>query len=231
LAETAHAAAPGAPAAIEHSWTQRLLAWAKDHRQAVGYAAGAALVLAAVVAWNYLSTRRSELVAGDQLQQAQVALEARNLPLAASEFARIRENYAGTRAAEQASLLLAQVRLLQGQPQQAIDVLREFARSASAAYRGQAHGLLGAAYDNVGQYAEAGREYRAAADAIGLPSLAAQFLSDAGRAYVTAGDTAQARAAYERIVRELGDTPSAPEATVRLGELSKGAIELPKKSE
>ena len=230
MAETAHAAAPSAPGAIQDSWAERLVAWAKGHRQAVGYAAGAAIVIAIVVGWSILSSRRSELVAGDQLQQAQVALEARNMPLAASEFARIRENYAGTRAAEQATLLLAQVRLLQGQPQQAIDVLRDFARAASAAYRGQAHGLLAAAYENVGQNAEAGREYQAAADAIGLPSLQAQYLSDAGRAFAAAGDTVQARAAYEKIVRDLSETLPATEATLRLGELTKGSAEIPRKN-
>ena len=55
------------------------------------------------------------------MRQARLAFEQENDPLAASEFARIRENYSGSRAAEQATLLLAQTRLLQGQAQQALD--------------------------------------------------------------------------------------------------------------
>ena len=225
LAETAQAAAP-----VRHGdddTMHRLLGWARGHRNVVTYGAAGLAVAAALLGWNLFASRRSEAAAGEQLQQARAAFEQRNLPLAASEFARIRENYSGTRAAEEATLLLGQARLLQGQPQQAIDVLTGFAGSASDAYRAQAYGLLGAAYENVARAADAGAAYQRAADATDLPSFAAQFLSDAGRAWVVAGDTAKAVAAYQRIVRDLSETGSVNEATVRLGELTKGTVTLP----
>lgn len=225
LAETAQTATPVRPA--DEDTIHRLLQWARGHRNLVGYGATALAVAAVLVGWNRFASGRSEAAAGEQLQQARAALEQRNLPLAASEFARIRENYSGTRAAEEATLLLGQARLLQSQPQQAIDVLSGFAGSASDAYRAQAYGLLGAAYENVARAADAGAAYQRAADASELPSFAAQFLSDAGRAWVAAGDTAKAVAAYQRIVRDLSATGSVNEATVRLGELTKGAVTLP----
>jgi len=205
----------------------RLIGWVQAHRQATSYAVVALVVAAALVWWNLLASRRAEEAAGDQLRQARIAFEQENYPLAASEFARIRENYSGSRAAEQATLLLAQTRLLQGQGQQAVDVLEGFSRSASSAYRAQAFGLLGAGYENLGNAARAAEAFEAAAGATDFPSLRAQFLSDAGRAWVTAGDTAKAVAAYQRILRDLSATGSAPEATVRLGELTKGAAAIP----
>jgi tetratricopeptide (TPR) repeat protein len=225
LAETAQAAAPARHGGDDT--VHRLLEWARGHRNLVTYGLGGLVVAAALVAWNLVSTRRSEEAAGEQLQQARAAFEQRNLPLAASEFARIRENHSGTRAAAEATLLLAQSRLLQGQPQQAIDVLTGFAGSADEAYRAQAWGLLGAAYEEIGRVRDAATAYQRAADASQLPSYEAQFLSDAGRTWVAAGDTAQAVATYQRIVRDLSETGSVAEATVRLGELTKGSVTLP----
>jgi hypothetical protein len=52
-----------------------------------------------------------------------------------------------------------------------------------------------------------------------MPFLRAQYLSDAGRAWLAAGDSARARAAYEEIVTKLDSTGTAFEAKERLGEL------------
>jgi hypothetical protein len=52
-----------------------------------------------------------------------------------------------------------------------------------------------------------------------MPFERAQFLSDAGRAWLAARDTARAIAAYEEVVTKLDSTGSAFEAKVRLGEL------------
>src|SRR2546422_786653 len=62
-----------------------------------------------------------------------------------------------------------------------------------------------------------------AADAAPYPFLRAQFLSDAGRAWLAAGDTAKAIAAYQTIAQQLDSTSAAVEAKVRIGELTKGA--------
>jgi len=205
----------------------RLVRWAQSHRQAVTYGVAAVVVAAGLVGWNQVASRRSEEAAGEQLRQARLAFEQENYPLAASEFARIRENYSGSRAAEQATLLLAQTRLLQGQAQQAVDVLEGFSGSASAVYRAQAFGLLGASYENAGQPGRAAEAFEQAARSADLPSMQAQFLSDAGRAWTAAADTEKAVAAYQRIVRDLSKTAGVAEATVRLGELTKGAAVVP----
>src|SRR6266567_2766256 len=80
-------------------------------------------------------------------------------------------------------------RLLQGQSQQAVEVLRDFAPSAGAAFRAQAYGLLGAAYENLGKPREAAAAYQTGAERARMGFLKAQMLSDAGRAWVAAGDT------------------------------------------
>ncbi len=181
------------------------------------------VIAAGLFGWKLLSTRQSERTASQQLNAARFALDAKNFALAASELSRITENYSGTRSANEASVLLAQVRLAQGQSQQAIQVLKDFAPGAAPAYQAQAYGLLGAAYENLAHSTEAGEAYEEAARNTRMPFLKAGFLSDAGRAWLSAGDTARARRAYQEIVTKLDSTASAYEAKARLGELTKGA--------
>jgi len=200
-----------------------LIAWITRHRRPVTWVAGILILGAGFFGWNLLSTRQSERVASQQLSSARFALESKNYALAASELARITENYSGSRSASEASILLAQTRLAQGQNQQAIDVLKKFAPDAPADYRAQAYGLLGAAYENVEHPKEAAESYAQAAQVARLPFARAQFLSDEGRAWLAARDTARAIAAYQEIVAKLDSTGSAFEAKVRLGELQPGS--------
>jgi len=212
------------PAVQDNDALARAVAWIKAHRQLSLWVAVVLVVGGGLLWWNALSTRQSEQNAGRALSSARLAFESRNFPLASSELSRIIANYSGTHAAQEANLLLAQVRLAQGQNQSAIDLLRRFAPDAGREFRAQAYGLLGGAYENVAHPKEAAAAYQLAAEAASMPFLRAQFLSDAGRAWTTAGDTAKAVAAYREIVTKLDSTNSVMEAKVRLGELTRGVV-------
>ena len=199
-----------------------LVQWIKGHRQASGYV-GILVGLGAVLfVWNLWSTRTAERTAGARLEQARLAVDSRNFKLAASELSQVVENYAGTLAAQEATILLAQAYLGQGQSQQAIALLKRFAPGAGKAYQAQAYGLLGAAYENVAHPKDAADAYQRASEAARFPFLRAQFLSDAGRAWVAAGDTTRALAAYRAISEGADSSGAAIEAKVRIGELTRG---------
>ena len=202
---------------------EKLTGWAGRNRRQLSWGFGILVVAGGLFGWKLVSTRQSERIASQELNSARFALESKNYGLAASELARIRENYSGTRSANEASILLAQVRLGQGQSQQVIELLKQVAPEAHADYRSQAYGLLGAAYENVGHPKEAADAYEAAAGHARLPFQRAQFLSDAGRAWLAAGDTVHARSNYREIVTNLDSTTTAVEAKVRLGELDRGS--------
>jgi tetratricopeptide (TPR) repeat protein len=195
----------------------------KGHPQTAGAIVAVLIAAGGLVWWNMISRSRTEAAAGERLGQARLAFESRNYPLAGSELSQIVENYAGTRAAGEAELLLAQVRMAQGQGQQAIDLLKKFAPAAGTAFQAQAYGLLGAAYENAGRPRDAAEAYEQGAAAAPFSFLKAQYLSDAGRTWVTAGDTAKALAAYATIVGKMDSTATIVEARVRIGELTKGA--------
>ena len=212
------------PAVQDNDALARVIAWIKAHRQFSLWVAVVLVVGGGLLWWNALSTKQSEQNAGRALSSARLAFESRNFPLASSELSRIIANYSGTHAAQEANLLLAQVRLAEGQHQSAIELLRRFAPDAGREFRAQAYGLLGGAYENVAHPKEAAAAYQLAAEAATMPFLRAQFLSDAGRAWTTAGDTAKAVAAYREIVAKLDSTNSVMEAKVRLGELTRGVV-------
>jgi predicted negative regulator of RcsB-dependent stress response len=206
-------------AASHEDRAEALLGWVGRHKNGVTWTVAIVLLGIALLAWRQITNRQSERVASQQLNSARLALDSKNYPLAASELSRISANYAGTRSANEATILLAQTRLAQGQAQQAIEVLKAYASGAPAEYQAQAFGLLGAAYENIGHPKEAADAYQQAASAAEMPFLKGQFLSDAGRTWLASGDTVRAKAAYQEIVTKLDSTSVAFEAKERLGEL------------
>jgi tetratricopeptide (TPR) repeat protein len=218
--------ATGRPGVEESTALSWLTGWIRSHRRATGYVGVFVAIAAALFAWNFISGKTAERSAGRQLAQGRLALDSKNFPLAASVLSQVVENYSGTHAAQEGSMLLAQVRLAQGQVKQAIDVLQRAAPQADKYFRAQTYGLLGAAYENALQPKDAAAAYEAAAGAALYPFLRAQFLSDAGRSWLAAGDTSKAIAAYRVIAEKLDSTSTAGEAKVRLGELTKGAAGL-----
>jgi predicted negative regulator of RcsB-dependent stress response len=179
------------------------------------------VVVAAVGVWFVREYReRKELAAQSALDAARAAVQANNLPLAASDLGRIVSSYRGTRTADEAAILLAQVRTLQGQPAVAAEELqRAIEQGFTDLYRAPAYGLLGTALEDAGRPLDAAAAYEAAASHAWYEFLKVQYLNDAGRAYAAAGDTARAIAVYRRVVTEFGDSEGATESRVRLAEL------------
>ena len=211
-----------APGAQRPSASDRLVGWFKAHRTITSWIIGIVVVGAGIYIWQLSTNRRLEEVASRDLQGARFAFDNQNYPLAVNELTKVIANYSGTNAAAEAKILMANARMQQNQPQQAVTVLKDFAPGAPQAYRAQAYGLLGAAYENLGQPRAAAEAYENGSAAARLDFLKAQMLSDAGRAWTTAGETAKAVAAYRRILKEFAKEGIAGEAKVRLGDLTKG---------
>ena len=87
-------------------------------------------------------------------------------------------------------------------------------------YEFENHYFLGLMYQFLDRLQEAAAAYQAASDAADTPYLKADFLIQAGRAWGSAGDTAKAMAAYQRILDDFGEMPAVTEAKVRLSELT-----------
>ena len=199
-------------------------AFAARNARSLAIGGGAVLLLvAAGWLWN-TSARRKEAFAAQALGQAKVAAESGNLPLAASDLARLAERFGGTRAADEAAILLSQVRLLQGQRDIAINDLQRFVRSRRPDHvLASAYVLLGNALEDGARLREAGESYRQAAAHAELDFLKAGYLLDAGRVLAAAGDSTGARAAYGEVLERFGELDQSAEAWVRMAEIG-GAV-------
>ena len=189
-------------------------------------AAGVVVLLLGLVVWLVLASgRRKEEFAARSLNQARATAEAGNLPLASSELQRLIETYRGTDAATEAVITLNQVRMVNGQSELAAVGLRDFlAKKPPQKYLAPASALLGTALENSKRPAEAAEAFVNASKSADLEYLKARYLIDAGRAYRSAGKTAQAEAAYREVIQKYPKSSSFTEAQVRLAEMTGGKM-------
>lgn len=184
---------------------------------------GAAVVaVAAVAVWFVITSgQRKEAFAAQALEQARSTAEQGNIGDAVQQFEKVVQLYGGTSAAYEATIGMAQARLVAGQNELAISTLEEFLKSnPPSTYSSPANGLLGTGYENVGRFDDAVAAYQKAAEQVDVGYLKAILLLDAGRSASLAGKQDAARAIYEKIIAEHGDTPAKSEAEVRLAELT-----------
>lgn len=195
-------------------------AWFKEHTREVGFAAGAVVVLVAA-GWLYVTSEaRKQAFAAQALTQARSDAEAGNLPLAASDLSRIIDRYSGSAAADEAAVLLNQIRLIQGQSADAVKDLQSFVQKGHPKYiLASAWSLLGGGLEDQHKYREAAQAYGRASEEATHDFLKAQYLLDEGRTLALAGDSAGSRAAYSEVIEKYGELGQAAEARVRLGEL------------
>ena len=199
--------------------------WYRNQQRLIGGVILVVLLLGVVIWAVWSSGQRKEEFAAQRLNQARAAAEAGNLPLASSELQRLIETYRGTDAATEAVITLNQVRMINGQGELAAVGLQEFlAQNPPTKYRAPAYGLLGTALENAKRPAEAAEAFRNASKSADLDYLQARYLIDAGRAYRTAGKTAEAQAAYREVIEKHSEAPSVTEAKVRLAELTDGKM-------
>ncbi len=216
-----------APHRVEHDPVAQVTEWIK-RRKRVLIASAIALAVIGVSVWFTSSAKqRREQFGAIALANARVAAGAGNLALAASDLSRLVNTFAGSDAAEEAAILLGQVRLLAGQPAAAVTELRKFiAQGPSSQFEASAHGLLATALEQANNPAQAAESYLTAASVAWYDFLKAQYLNDAARTFALAGDTARAATTYQRVLDEFGETDMAVEAKIRLAELKPTAVEI-----
>lgn len=196
----------------------------KQRRLALGAAIGVALL--AVVLWlAFAGGSRKEAFASRALGQARATADAGNVPLASSQLQKVIQTYRGTAAAAEAILSLNQLRMVNGQSALAATALREFlGAKPDAKFVAPANALLAAALENSGKPAGAAAAYETAASAAGPEYLKADYLVDAGRAFLAAGQREDALKAYRSVVQKYKNAPGFVEAQVRLAELTDGKM-------
>ena len=194
--------------------------WVKSRQRQVTWAAAALVGVVGAIWFVTTYQLNKERAAIGDLENARIAAQSGNLPLAASDLSRVISTYRGTLAGDEAVILLGQIRLQQGQADLAAqETQASIGRGLAAQFRAQAYGVLGTALEELGDHGQAAQAYESAAGEAWYDFLAAEYLNDAGRAYTASGDSLKAVTLYRRVVTEFEGTQGAAEAAVRLAEL------------
>jgi TolA-binding protein len=200
--------------------SDRAMRWFQQRRRPLTFGAVAVAVIAGGIWFARTAQERKESFAARALAQARTTADAGNLQLAKSDLGRVVSQYGGTVAGEEAVVLLARVRLLDGEANVAAIELRAFlSQGPRQQFLAPAAGLLGSALEDLGEYEEAADAFELAADESNYGLVRAEYLLDLGRAAELAGDTERASLAYEQVIDELGEeSPLTAAARVRLAE-------------
>ncbi len=200
---------------------QTFLDWTRVNARAL--TVGAVVVLIAGAGyWFYLRSQEIQSANAEKaLMNAKQSMSAGNLSLAQSDLQKVYSRYGSTMAGVEAAMLLAQNDFDSKKTQDGIAILEKLSGSSAASrMESTIRGLEGDGYIQLGKPVEAARRYESAADISTGENERAFQRSKAGRAYQFAGDTAKARQVWTSILNDPTAQSMAPEARVRLGELT-----------
>jgi predicted negative regulator of RcsB-dependent stress response len=178
--------------------------WASQNRQALTLGAiGLAVLLAGGL--YYLNYRSGHLEqAAIELERVRNNVMVGDTAAATVELGQYLGAFGNTPYAAEASLLLAELHLAKGNPDQAAEVLAESA-DPSEPIGLQATVLMARAREQQGQLAEAEELYLRVADRADLDFQVYEALADAARLRQSRGDAAGAVELYQRIVDEIDE--------------------------
>lgn len=180
--------------------------WAKRHQQKL-VAGGIVLALALASGWYYIGYRASLTEqAVTELERVQATIGMGDSEGARGQLQTYLERFGGTPYALEARLLLGQLNLQAGEPEQAISALEPLRSSLQNPVAIQGLALLAAAYEEAGRTSDAVAAYRRVAAEADLDFQAHEALMNAGRLLAADGDLAGAEAVYGELLAELDDT-------------------------
>lgn len=200
---------------------QTFVDWTRVNARAL--TAGAVVVVVAAAAfWFYDRSRAIQAANAEKaLMTAKQSVTAGNLPLAQTDLQSVYSRYGSTPAGVEAAMMLAQMDYDAGKYQDGVSLLQKTSGSGAAPdVLPTIRSLEGDGYANMGQLAEAAKLYDAAADATTYETERAFERAKAARAYQAAGDTAKARQLWSNLLNDPTASTVAPEARVRLGQLT-----------
>jgi len=200
---------------------QTLLDWTRLNATAL--TAGAIVVVIAAAGYWFVTRSREirEANADKALTTAKQSLVAGNMALAQSDLQKVYTQYSNTLPGVEAAISLAEIDYDTGKIQDGISLLQKVAGSGAASpVETSVRSLEGDGYMQMNKPSDAAKAYESAAATTAFENQKAYETAKAARAYQTAGDTAKARELWTALVNDPKAQSVAPEARVRLGELT-----------
>ena len=196
------------------------VAWARQNTQKLVIGVSAAVILIAGTIYYVGFRDTQDIRAANELDQIQQTLVLGDPASATGRLNQFIASYSGTSSEGEARLILGQLHLEEGQADQAVQVLAPMARDLGNPLGVQGAFLLGAAYENAGQAAEAEDLYLRIANNAELEFQVRDALESAARIRTTEGNFAGAEELLQEILdgMEVSD-PGRANIEMRLAEL------------
>lgn len=179
--------------------------WARSNQQLLTVAG---IVLVGLVALGIYYARfqaaRTQQAA-QEIEAIHQSVSLGDLEGAKNELSLYLQRFGGTPYEAEARLVLGELYLQDGEPQQAQAVLEPLGRSPRRPIELQAASLLAAAYEQERRWQEAEDVYLGIADRAELDFQVHEALASAARIRATRGDTTGAIELYERLLESLGE--------------------------
>ena len=216
--------ASGRPTVAPDRDAESFVEWAQLNSRAI--IIGLVVVVLAVAGWWLYRTNQEARVAQAEtaLARAGQSLATNNVPLAMTDLQRVVEGFAGTPAAREAALMLAQLHYDRGEHQKGVDVLQRVLDDARGSGLGApVQVLIADGQMELAQYSEAAASYLRAAGMTPFAMEQANYSASASRAFA-AGGNVEAATAIWRALAEDEESPVRGEALIRLGELQAAPV-------
>ena len=183
--------------------------WASSNQQVLTVLSVIAVIAIGglVYYWNYRQTLFAQASQELELVHQSVAIQDREG--ARNDLVMFIERFGGTPHEAEARLLLGDLYLQDGSPQQALAVLQPLGATPGDPIEFQAAALLGAAYEEEGRLGDAEATYISIADRSDLDFQIRDALTAAARIRAAQGDSQGAVELYERVLEELD--PESPQ--------------------
>jgi predicted negative regulator of RcsB-dependent stress response len=179
---------------------ERTTLWARQNSRQllIGAIVLAIAVAAGVYYWQ--SQRRVEAEAAARLTEIHQTVMTGNVPLAIRDIQTYLGTFGGTRAANEARLILADLLIAQERPAEAIAALGRLPRDLDEPIGLAAAQLLGAAQEALGQHQDAVETYRRVSRNARFEFQRREALADAARVAMDSGQPDLALEFYDRLV-------------------------------
>jgi tetratricopeptide (TPR) repeat protein len=179
--------------------------WAQAHQQLLTVVA--IVVAIAIASVMYYGKYRSQLhgQAAEQLETIYQSIAIQDIEGAKADLATFLDRFDGTPYEGEARLILGELYLNSGDPQQALAVLAPLGSSPKAPIEFQGAALLGTAYEQEGRWDDAEETYLAIADRSDLDFQVRDALTAAARIRGDRGDSEGAIELYERVLSDFDE--------------------------
>lgn len=188
---------------------RRVIDWVQDNRREATIGGLAVILVTAGAVWFVVQQRSLEQTAQARFTEVRQTVASGNTQLAIRDLETFLGTFGSTDAADQARIILADLLILEGRAEEAIEALGTLPDRVDEPFGLAAARIEAAALERLRRYDEAVQAYIRIADNARFPFQRREALADAGRVELQHGEPADAVPLFDRVLDTFEDGETA----------------------